>query len=127
MNGKNNETLQFLAFIMIIMGIIFFGISILCIPAILQYARTPIPAIGTILCVVITIVVIGKMEKKKEIDKVTMLKIMGIAAFVQFLIYLPVPSCSYPYDLGEDALLKLCVAVMNQPIVYFIGKKIAAD
>ena len=127
MSRDNKKALYFSAGIMLIMGIVFFGISAMCIPALLQHAKTPIPVVGTILCMVGTIVVIVKTKKKKEIDRAMMFKIMVIAAFIQFLIYLPIPSWSYPYNTGEDALIKLIVAFMNQPTVYFIGKKIAED
>jgi len=110
-----------------IMLLLFFGMSAMCIPALLQHADTPIPAIGTILCMVFTVVYICKISKKQEVDRRTMFKIMVIAAFIQFLIYLPIPSWSYPYDAGKDALMKLLVAFMNQPTIYFIGRKIAGS
>ena len=127
MSGRKNGAMLGAAGIFILLGIIFFGISAVCVPALLQHARTPIPLIGTILCMILTIVYICRAGKKKEIDRKTMFKIMVTAGMIQFLIYLPIPSWSYPYSFVEDTLCKFIVAFMNQPTIYFIGRKIADD
>lgn len=126
MDSRNKAGL-FVAGSMGLMLVIFAGMAAFCILALLQHARTPIPALGTVLCMSLTAAYTCKTSKKQEMDKRTMYKIMVIATFVQFLIYLPIPSWSYPYDTGKDALLKLLVAFMNQPTVYFIGRKSAGS
>ena len=111
--------------IYLLFGIAFFGIAAACIPALLQHARTPIPVIGTFLCMILTIVYICKASKKKEMNRRMMFKIMVIAGLMQFLVYLPIESWSYPYSFAEDTLCKFLIAFMNQPTIYFIGRKIA--
>lgn len=125
MSNRNNGAAYVAAGMFIIPVIIFCGISALCIPALLQHARTPIPAIGTILCMILTIAYICRMGEKKEMTRVLMFKIMVIAGLIQFLIYLSIPSWSYPYSFAEDTLCKFVIAFMNQPTIYFIGRKIA--
>ena len=109
----------------VILGIIFFGMAALCVPALLQHARTPIPALGTILCGILTIKYTHGVCQKNEMNRKKMFQIMVIAGIIQFLIYLPIPSWSYPYSFAEDTLCKFAVAFMNQPTIYFIGKKMA--
>lgn len=109
----------------VLLGIIFFGMAAICVPALLQHARTPIPALGTILCGILTIKYTYGVCQKNEMNREKMFKIMVVAGIIQFLIYLPIPSWSYPYSVAEDALCKFAVAFMNQPTIYFIGKKMA--
>ena len=125
MGNRNNKIAYGVAGIYLLFGIAFFGIAAACIPALLQHARTPLPVIGTILCMILTIVYICKASAKKKMDRRMMFQIMVIAGLIQFLIYLPIPSWSYPYSVAEDALCKFAVAFMNQPTIYFIGKKMA--
>lgn len=125
--GNRNKVGLFAVGCVGIMLVIFCGMAAICIPGLLQHARTPIPWIGTILCMVLTVVYIGRVSKKQEMDRRTMFKIMVIATFIQFLIYLPIPSWSYPYDTGTDTLVKLLVAFANQPTIYFIGRKMTSS
>lgn len=124
MNNRDKALFVWGGFFVII-GIIFFGTAALCVPALLQHARTPIPALGTILCGILTIKYTHGVYQKNEMNREKMFRIMVIAGIIQFLIYLPIPSWSYPYSGAEDVLCKFAVAFMNQPILYFIGKKMA--
>ena len=125
--GNRNKAGFFVVGCVGIMLVVFCGMAAICIPGLLQHARTPIPWVATILCMVLTVVYIGRVSKKREMDRRMMFKIMVIATFVQFLIYLPIPSWSYPYDTGKDTLMKLMVAFMNQPTIYFIGRKMTSS
>ena len=124
MDGRDKALLVWGGFF-VILGIIFFGMAAICVPALLQHARTPFPALGTILCGVLTIKYTCEVCQKNEMSRKKMFQIVVIAGVIQFLIYLPVPSWSYPYSMAEDTLYKFLVAFMNQPTIYFIGKKLA--
>ena len=125
MGNRNNKIAYGLVGIYLLFGLAFFGLAAICIPALLQHARTPIPVIGTFLCMILTIVYICKVSAKKEMNRRRMFQIMVIAGLIQFLIYLPIASWSYPYSFAEDTLCKFMIAFMNQPTIYFIGRKIA--
>lgn len=123
--GNRDKALIVWGGFFVILGIVFFGLAAICVPALLQHARTPIPALGTILCGVLTIKYINGVCRKNEMNREKMFKIMVIAGIIQFLIYLPIPSWSYPYSFAEDTLYKFVIAFMNQPTIYFIGKKLS--